>query len=191
MPFTQEENRLSYFDRILMVVFALASLCGAVVLFFVGVLSEQVFGQGALTLLTTYPGNIYAIVIALIWFVLGLRFLFYRISKSDEDHVVLQGEHGSIRISFEAIRQLSNRTGKNVKGVQEFDTRVRSGPVGVWLAVRVRALADMDLNAMSKQLQSDVKEYVEKSTGVAVERVTVNVAELANAPVKANKAWVD
>ena len=44
---------------------------------------------------------------------------------------------------------------------------------------------------MSKQLQLEVKEYVEKSTGVAVERVTVNVAELANTPAKANKVWVD
>lgn len=188
----QEENELSYFDRLLMVIFALASLCGAVILFLIGLLGAQGFGQTWLHVASTYPGNIYTIVIAVIWFILGLRFLFYRMGRPEDDHVVLQSDHGSIRISFETIRQLSNRTGKKVKGVQEFDTRVRGGgQAGVWLAVRVRAQADIDLNAMSKQLQTDILEYVEQTTGVAVERVTVNVAEIATTPVKANKAWVD
>lgn len=177
---------MSYLDRILLVIFSLVGLAGAVGLFLLGIL-----GVGSLQGLSAYPWYIYAIVIAIIWFALGLRFLFYRIGAPDVDFVVLPGEIGNIRISFETIRQLTNRTGKSVRGVQEFDTRVKNGPQGVLLALRVRALADMDLNSMSKEIQAKVKEYVEETTGVTVDRVTVHIAELANSAAKAGRAWVD
>ncbi|MCL6453199.1 MAG: alkaline shock response membrane anchor protein AmaP [Alicyclobacillus sp.] len=182
---------MNVIDRVLMVLFALAGIAAAVILFLIGVMSPGGIGQTLLATLTGFPGDVYAIVIGILWFLIGLRFLFYRVRRPEEDHVVLQGEHGNIRISFEAIRQLSNRTGKAVRGVQEFDTRVRTGQAGVWLAVRVKALADLDLAEMSRRLQSEIKAYVEQSTGVTVERITVNIAELANTPAKANKAWVD
>ena len=177
---------MSYLDRILLVLFTIISLAGAVGLFLLSVM-----GFGNLPQITQYPWYIYAIVVSIVWFILGLRFLFYRISSHDVDFVVLPGEFGNIRISFETIRQLSNRTGKSVKGVQEFDTRVRNGQQGIWLAIRVRVLPDLDLNAMSREIQSAVKEYVENTTGVTVERVTVHVAELASSAAKVSKAWVD
>lgn len=177
---------MSYLDRILLVLFSLVSLAGAVALFLLAIL-----GFGSLSQLSQYPWYIYAIVVAIVWFVLGLRFLFYRIGSPDVDYVVLPGDVGNIRISFETIRQLSNRTGKVIKGVQEFDTRVRNGQQGILLALRVRALPDMDLGAMSREIQSQVKEYVEHTTGVTVERVTVHIAELASSAAKVSKAWVD
>lgn len=180
---------MSYLDRILIVILSLASMVGAVILFLLG-LGVLAGGQD-LSVLSTYPGNIYALVGAVIWFLLGLRFLFYRISRPEADHVVLPGEYGNIRISFDTIRQLSNRKGRGVKGVQEFETRVRNGQAGVWLAVRVKALPDVDLGLMSRELQADIKDYVEQTTGVAVERITVNIAELASTPSKAGKAWVN
>lgn len=179
---------MSYIDRGLMVLLSLLSVCGAVVLFLLGL---QVFGVDTINSMLSYPGNVVVIVVAIVWFLLALRFLFYRTSRMDSDHVVLPGDHGSIRISFEAIRQLSNRTGKAVRGVQEFDTRVRTGQAGVWLAVRVKALPDTDLSGMSKTIQEEVKTYVEQTTGVSVERITVNIAELASTPARASKAWVD
>lgn len=177
---------MSYLDRILLVLFTLISLVGAVGLFLIGILGVGMFNQ-----LTLYPWYIYAIVIAIVWFILGLRFLFYRITGADVDYVVLPGDVGNIRISFETIRQLANRTGKMIKGVQEFDTRVKTGTQGVFLAIRVRALPDMDLNAMSREVQSEVKDYVEKTTGITVERVTIHIAELASSAAKVSKAWVD
>ena len=138
-----------------------------------------------------YPNNVYTIVLAVVFALISLRFLFYRSSHSDLDFVALQGEHGQIRISFETIQQLSNRTGRSVRGVQEFTTRVRSGQAGILLSVRVKALADLDLARMSAEIQNAVKEYVERTSGVTVERVAVNIAELAGGNAKSAKAWVE
>jgi uncharacterized alkaline shock family protein YloU len=141
--------------------------------------------------MTTYPGDIYTIVIAVVFLLLGLRFLFYRTGSRDLDYVVLPSDDGQIRISFDTIRELSNRTGRSVKGVQELETRVRHGESGIMLGLRVRALADIELAVMSQTIQAAVKEYVEKTAGVTVDRITVHVTEIANKTAKSARAWAE
>ncbi|MDQ0188360.1 alkaline shock response membrane anchor protein AmaP [Alicyclobacillus cycloheptanicus] len=181
---------MSILDRFLLVLLTLGSLCAAVILLLVGLGSAGGWIQTALSTAMAYPA--YTIVIAIVFGLLALRFLFYRWGRPEEDYVVLPGDHGFVRISFETIRQLANRTGKSIRGVQEFDTRVRNGQAGVVLASRVRVLPDVELTQMSNEIQNAVKSYVEQTAGVTVERVTVNVVELApHSANKSSRAWVD
>jgi len=183
---------VSILDRILLVILALWGLFSAT-LGFLSAVGVWGAGQGGpLSSVTLFPNNIYSIVLALVMALIGLRFLFYRVGGAAKlDAVVMPGEHGTIRISFETLKQLANRTGKSVRGVQDFDTRVRTGQNGVQLAARVRALPDIDLAQMSTQIQLEVKAYVEKTSGVNVESVTVNVVEISSNPVKTQRTWVE
>ncbi|MCL6506963.1 MAG: hypothetical protein K6T59_08055 [Bryobacteraceae bacterium] len=131
------------------------------------------------------------VVVAVIVGLVALRFVFYRWASPEPDYVSIPGEHGQIRISFETIRQLANRTGRTVRGVQELETRVRAGQNGILLAIRVKALPDLELDKVSGELQSAIKAYVERTTGLNVERVVVNVAEVTGSPAKNTKAWVE
>lgn len=182
---------MSIFDRLLMAIMALGVVCASVIIFIFGIDAATSFQNTLVYDMTTYPGNIYTIVIAVVFLLLGLRFLFYRTGSHDVDYVVLPGDDGQIRISFETIRELSNRTGRQVKGVQELETRVRHGEAGVMLGLRVRALADVDLAVMSQTVQAAVKDYVERTAGVAVERITVHVTEIANKAAKSARAWAE
>lgn len=180
---------MSMLDRILLGLLALAGLIAAALGFLVSIGVWPAAG-GPLQALPQGPAA--SIIIEIVVALLALRFLFYRMGRSaDVDAVVLPGDHGNIRISFETLKQLSNRTGKAVRGVQDFDTRVRSGQHGVMLAVRIRALPDLDLAQMSSQVQRDVKEYVEKTSGVTVESVTVNIMEISGNSPKTSRSWVD
>lgn len=183
---------MSILDRILLVILALWGLCTATFGFLsvVGVWGASL--GGPLSSIAVFPNNIYSIVLVLVMALVGLRFLFYRAGGGAKlDAVVLPGEHGTIRISFETLKQLANRTGKSIRGVQEFDTRVRTGQNGVQLAARVHALPDVDLAQMSAQIQLEVKSYVEKTSGVSVESITVNVVEISGNPVKTQRTWVE
>lgn len=181
---------MSILDRFLLVLLSLCSLCAAIGLLLLGIGLQNGWLQSAAATAAAYPA--YTIVIAVVFGLLALRFLFYRLARPSDDYVVLPGEHGFVRISFETIRQLSNRTGKAIRGVQEFDTRVRSGQAGVLLATRVRVLPDIEIPLMSAEVQGSVKQYVEQTAGVTVERVTVNIVELApHAANKSARAWVD
>lgn len=181
---------MSIIDRILLLLLALASLCASIVAFLLGI---GAFGDGTVAgvPLGQYPTNVYTIVFSIVFVLIAIRFVFYRLHSPEVEHVLLQGEHGQIRISFDTIKQLANRTGKGMRGVQDFDTRVRNGQAGILLSVRVRVLPDIDLAHLSNEIQSAVKEYVEKTAGVTVERVIVNVAELAGGTAKSPRAWVE
>lgn len=182
---------MSILDRILLTLLALASLCVAILACLQGIGALNDWSSSALTNMYTYPGDVYTVVFSVVLALIAIRFLFYRRGTRELDYVVLQGEYGDIRISFTTIQQLSNRTGKSVRGVQDFDTRVRNGQAGILLAVKVRALPDLELARMSAEIQTAVKEYVEKTTGVAVERIAVNIVELASGAAKSSKTWVD
>lgn len=182
---------MSIFDRLLLIILALGGLCAGI---FAILLGAGVFGAWSATPFgdfSSYPANLVAVVAGLVLFIVALRFFFYHLGTKRVDFVVLDGEHGNIRISFETIRQLANRTGKSVRGVHEFDTRVRETSSGVVLLVKMRVLPDIDLSAMATEVQNAVKTYVEHTTGVRVERVSVHIHEVAGAPAKGSKAWVD
>ncbi|CAM3793626.1 alkaline shock response membrane anchor protein AmaP [Alicyclobacillus pomorum] len=182
---------MSILDRTLLIILALGSLVASVFAFLLGIGVFDDNSVSAVLPFSTYPYNVYTIVIAIVFALVALRFVFYRWNSPDPEYVVLQGDHGQIRISFETIKQLANRTGRSIRGVQEFDTRVRNGQAGIWLSVRVKALPDLDLSRVSAEIQTAVKEYVEHTTGINVEKVIVNIAELAGSPAKSAKTWVE
>jgi uncharacterized alkaline shock family protein YloU len=182
---------VSILDRFLLIILALGGLCAGL---FSILLGSGVFGPWSVTPFgdfSYYPTDIVAVVIGLVLLIVALRFFFYHLGAKRVDFVMLDGEHGNIRISFETIRQLANRTGKSVRGVHEFDTRVKETSNGVMLLVRLRVLPDIDLSAMASEVQGSVKTYVEHTTGVRVDRVVVHIHEVAGASVKGSKAWVD
>jgi uncharacterized alkaline shock family protein YloU len=182
---------MSILDRILLVLLTLGSLCASVFAFLLGV---GVFGDGSagsLLSLADYPYNVYTVVFSILFALISIRFLFYRTGSAEPDYVVLQGENGQIRISYLTIQQLANRTGRSIRGVQEFETRVRNGQAGVLLSTRVKAIPDVDLARVGNEIQQAVKDCVERSTGIVVERVVVNIAELANGSARSPKTWVE
>ncbi|RIV23004.1 alkaline shock response membrane anchor protein AmaP [Alicyclobacillaceae bacterium I2511] len=182
---------VSILDRVLLLILALGTLAVSIFGFIVGLGVAPGWIATVANELSFYPVNVYVIVLTLIFAVIALRFIFYRIGQVDSDYVTLSGENGNIRISYDTVRDLANRTGKLIRGVQDFDTRVRSGQAGILLAVRVRVLPDIDLAELSGQIQQKVKSYVEKTCGINVERITVNITELAQTGNKSAKTWVE
>ena len=182
---------MSILDRVLLLVLALGSLVVAIFGFILGLGAAPGWIAAIANEFGSYPVNIYVIVLTLVFAVIALRFVFYRTGQIGPDYVVLSGEYGNTRISYDTVRDLANRTGKLIRGVQEFDTRVRPGQTGILLAVRVRVLPDIELAELSGKIQQTVKTYIEKTCGVDVERITVNITELAQIGNKSAKTWVE
>lgn len=180
---------MSVLDRILLVVLALLGLCCAIMAFFLGVHSLSDSTMAVWLLSRKVDATV--IVLSIVFAVISIRFLFYRLGGSPVDYIALSGDHGHIRISFDTFRQLAIRSGKSVRGVEDFEARVAQGQSGVVVAVRVRVLPDVDIARVSADVQQAVKTGIEQATGVTVERIPVNVVELAQRGSKGPRAWVD
>lgn len=177
---------MSILDRILLFLLSLAGLVLGVTFALVG---ANVISSDMISALSTTPANVVAIVAGVILVLIALRFLFYRVSRHQStDYVAMTGEHGQIRISYDTIRQLANRKGAQMKGAESFDSRIRQGQEGIVILVRMQVLPDVDISSLSRDVQSSVKEYVEHTSGVSVERILVHVTELSQSQ-RQGKAW--
>lgn len=182
---------MSILDRILLILLSIGGVFSGAVFALMGM---GAFGNVQLPqgwIVNEYPINVYAIVLGVILLFISLRFLFYRLGGVQVDYVLLPGEHGNVRISYETIEQLANRTGKSIRGVQDFTTRIRTSSSGIVLYTRVRALPDIEFPRMTEEIQNAVKTYIEHTAGVHVEQIIVNIVELAGPVAKSAKAWVE
>lgn len=179
---------MSALDRVLLIIFCLAGLAAGACAFLVG--AGALAPAGGVGEWAAYPDNTYLMAGGVVFALLAVRFLFYKVRRREPDFVLLPGDFGHIRISFDTIRELANRTGRSVRGVHELDTRVRHGQSGIVLAVRVRALPDLDLAQMGREIQEAVKAYVERTTAVVVEQVLVSVTEISGgASARGSRGW--
>lgn len=119
---------------------------------------------------------------AIIFLSLSIFFIFYRTKARDEQMRMIKHkmENGEVQISYATVEQLATRAALKVRGVHDLKTRVHANEAGVArIAVRVQVEADTDIPKVTKELQDSVKMYVETTTGVSVDSVTVYVTELA------------
>lgn len=180
---------MNFGDRFLLFLLSLVGLVLGVLLALLG--AGVISVTWAASAITVEPWNVVCLVVGAVGALLSIRFLFYRSRRGSggpAEAVLLPGDHGQIRISYETLRQLANRRGSQLKGAESFDSRVRQGHDGILIACRMQVLPDVDIAALSREAQAAVKEYVERTAGVKVERVIVHVTELApNGRV--GKAW--
>ncbi|ACV58794.1 alkaline shock response membrane anchor protein AmaP [Alicyclobacillus acidocaldarius] len=181
---------MNFGDRFLLFLLSLVGLVLGVLLALLG--AGVISVAWAASELAVQPWNMVCLVVGVVGALLSIRFLFYRSRRrgagGPAESVLLAGDHGQIRISYETLRQLANRRGSQLKGAESFDSRVRQGHDGILIACRMQVLPDIDIAALSREAQAAVKEYVERTAGVKVERVIVHVTEIApNGHV--GKAW--
>lgn len=119
---------------------------------------------------------------SIIFLLLSIFFMFYRTKAREQQTQTIQHkmENGDVQISYETIEQLATRAALKIRGVHDLKTRVRANDAGVArIAVRVQVEPDTDIPKVTKELQDSVKLYVETTTGVSVDSVSVYVTELA------------
>jgi uncharacterized alkaline shock family protein YloU len=139
------------------------------------------------------PDSTVLLILALVFFLVSLRFLLMRLRPKERESVVQATEIGEIGISLQTMESLAERAVRTVRGVHDLNARVRITDAGVSVAVRITVLPDLEIPAMTEQIQSKVKEYIESMTGVAVERVKVLVSSVApgHSPVRRVPRRVD
>ncbi|KEO82545.1 alkaline shock response membrane anchor protein AmaP [Tumebacillus flagellatus] len=165
---------MKIFPRILLWVYALGVGAAAVV----GLLDYA--GLYRVRTLEINDETAIAAVVALLF---SLFFLFARTGQRaprEPQTVTQRMEHGDVKISYETIEQLVGRAVSNIRGVQNHNTRVRSTEQGqLRIMIRFSIEADLDIPKTTADLQDAVKTYIQSTTSIPVESVTVYVTELA------------
>ncbi|ASS75943.1 hypothetical protein CIG75_13900 [Tumebacillus algifaecis] len=119
---------------------------------------------------------------AVIFLLLSIFFLIYRSKQGDHEPQTIthQLDHGDLKISYDTLEQLSLKAASRVRGISDIKARVHMNEGGTMrIAIKFSIEAGLEITKTTAELQSSVKDFVELTTGIPVEQVTVYVLELA------------
>jgi uncharacterized alkaline shock family protein YloU len=163
------------FPRIILWLYALgvAAACVVILLQYAG---TEVLGRN----FVIYEDGAAAAVIFLL---ISIFFLIYRTKRMEYEPQTITHrlDNGDLKISYNTLEQLALRAATRVRGVTDLKARVHMNEGGTMrIAVKFAIEAGLDIPKTTAELQDGVKQFVEQTTGIPVEQVTVYVMELAS-----------
>ena len=107
---------------------------------------------------------------------IGAR-LFWKglVIERKKQAVVQDGELGDVRVSLPAIESLAEKVVSPIKGVRDVRARVVSAPQGINMHMNITVSPDINVPALSKDIQQQVRDSVLNVAGIAVHEVRVAV----------------
>lgn len=123
---------------------------------------------------------------ALLLFVTAACLMFFGIrgNGGEEKAVILEtGLEGSVSITLDALKELAARYLKDVSGIITTGIDVKVvGERNVRLKLELSARPELEIPAATRQINTEIKDYVSKYSGIEISHV-----EIAMQPLKQNQ----
>jgi len=127
-------------------------------------------------IMTSNAALIVLFIISLIFFILSMTFLLSGIKGSKDKNAVSKHTNiGEIRISLNSIENIALNASKRMNGVRDTRASVEKRNENVSVTIRLVVMPDINIPAISEEIQARVKKSIEESAGIAVENVRVVV----------------
>lgn len=119
-------------------------------------------------------------VIAVVVIIVSFMLMFFGAGKAPAPKTakVASFESGSILITVKAIEELVERYVHENKSVKGLHTNVISHEDTLDIAIDICVLPDVDIPAMTKELQSGLAAYIQEHTGITVNETKIMVTGL-------------
>jgi len=169
---------MNLFDRIVLTLYTLCLALLSIALFvvFLGIIPNKYL---FFILDKVYNRWEYSII-ALIFFLVSIRFLISGVKSQRGKVITKTTEMGEISISLSTIESLVERVASQNPSIKDLRTRVRKKDDQVYLFLKVTVLPDTVIPDTISKLQKSVKEYVENISGIKVLDVDVSVTNLSS-----------
>lgn len=129
--------------------------------------------------------RIVTFLIALVFFVLSIMFLFSGFkSNKDKKAVSKHTNIGEVRISLNSIENIALNASKKANGVKETKAFVKKLDDSVAVTIKIIVLPEINIPEISGDIQARVKGSVEDNAGINVKEVKVVVEGIYSSTVK-------
>ncbi|HEY2493893.1 MAG TPA: alkaline shock response membrane anchor protein AmaP [Paenibacillus sp.] len=166
-------------DRLLLFLYSLivAVLSVLAILLLSGVAPFNEIDADNQTVFTT------SIIVLAVLFLLSVRFFYISIRRDRNavPSIDQRTEYGEIQISVETIENLCLKAASKVRGVRDLKARVRVTQSGIDITIRAIVEGDLSIPVMTSDVQKQVHDYLQETTGIPVANVSVYIANVAQA----------
>ncbi|GIO91932.1 hypothetical protein J31TS3_31590 [Paenibacillus lactis] len=124
------------------------------------------------------------IIIAAVLFLLSIRFFYISVrrDRSTLNSIDQRTEFGDIQISVETIENLCLKAASKVRSVKDLKSRIKVSQSGLEIAIRAVVDGEESIPALTTEVQKQVHDFVEETTGIPVSSVSVYIANVVQAP---------
>ncbi|GIO30742.1 MULTISPECIES: alkaline shock response membrane anchor protein AmaP [Paenibacillus] len=164
-------------DRFLLFIYSLS--IGIISVFAILRLSDLVPGLGEYLDAATL--QITLLIIAAVLFLLSVRFFYISIrrDRSQIPSIDQRTEYGDIQISVETIENLCLKAAARIRGAKDLKARIRVTEAGLEIMIRAVVEGDVSIPSMTTDIQKQVHDYLQETTGIPVSNVAVYIANVA------------
>lgn len=133
----------------------------------------------SLQLNTNRNASFILFIIAFIFFSISLTFLLSGFkSNKDKKAMSKHTNIGEVKISLGAIESIALAASRKLNGVKETKAYVFKAADSVSIVIKTVVMADINIPALSEDIQVRVKKSIEESSGITVNHVKVIVENI-------------
>lgn len=170
-------------DKLFLFMYSLIIGILSVVLFFVGLnlFPKKEFLKVVMQIDGTLdPLQLVIMSTGIVLFLLSVRFFLVAIKRSSKGPTTVEqrSDIGNIAISLDTIESLALKAAAKQRGLKDLRARISVTDVGIEIAIRTFVDGDRSIPTLSQEIQRSVKAHVEEITGIAVDSVSVFVANI-------------
>lgn len=124
------------------------------------------------------------IIGAAILFLMSVRFFYISVrrDRAVTNSIDQRTEFGDIQISVETIENLCLKAASRVRGVRDLKSRIKVSQSGLEIAIRAVVDGEESIPGLTTEVQKQVHDFVEDTTGIPVSSVSVYIANVVQAP---------
>lgn len=173
---------MSIFSRVLLTIYAFCLAIISVIAMLINIKPEifdSIYSFIAYDVLGKTKASIAMFIVAFIFFTLSITFLLSGL-KSDKDKKAVSKHTniGEIKISLNTIENIALGASRRSNGIKDTKASVEKHDDSVKIAIRAVVMPDINIPAISEDIQNKVKKSVEESSGISVSGVNVIVDDI-------------
>ncbi|WP_058303719.1 alkaline shock response membrane anchor protein AmaP [Gorillibacterium timonense] len=107
-----------------------------------------------------------------------LFYLSVRTSTPNVPSIDQRTEFGDIRISLDTVENLALKAASRTRGLKDLKARIKVDQAGLEIELRTVVDGETSIPAITEEVQTAIKSYIEDITGIPVARVSVYVANV-------------
>lgn len=116
----------------------------------------------------------------LVFLIVSLKFLLSGIKGNKYNQMLISTTSlGEISISLVAIENTVIKTVKEIIGVKDVEVKIRNYSDGIRLILKLNIIPDVNIPEITTEIQKNVKEYVETTTGIKIKEIKVLIGNIA------------
>jgi uncharacterized alkaline shock family protein YloU len=168
-------------DKILLVLYLIVTTClfGVFLVLPWGYLSDDLIKSVLQGILFDYKWYYFAAALVLI--IVNIRLFIAVISgnRTRNFGIIRSTENGEVNISYETIKSLVMKTISSVKGAKDTKVFIYPGQESIKIMIKTYIMSDINIPQTVKEIQENVKRYVEAIAEVPVGEVKVSIIDVA------------